>query len=333
MGISCLVGLLMRVAVIGGTRFIGRRIVEDLVQRGDEVVIVHRGETEPTDLVECRHLHASRAEFSSIAGEVRAFDPDAVIDSLAMSRADVDAVLPHLPDTQIVLLSSMDVYEAFWHVLNDREGEPLPLSEDSRLREVRFPYKDIGGRPSDYDKLVVEPSYVERGATVLRLAMIYGEHDHQRREEFMLRRVRAGRRRIPIGPGTWLWTRCYVGDVAAAVLATLANPSVAGTTMNIGEPAVRSMSGWAEQILTAAGHEAELVTVPERLLPEDLGITRSVRQHILFTGERAWRLLGWQPTDIEARIRRSVAWHLANPPADASTDFAADDDALAAVDS
>src|SRR5258706_9373237 len=108
----------MKVAVIGGTRFIGRRIVADLAARGDEVLVVHRGETEPPDLAPCRHLHTDRSSFRDVAGEVAAFGPDAVVDTLAMSRFDVDAVLPYLPDCQLVLLSSMDVYEAFYLMLD-----------------------------------------------------------------------------------------------------------------------------------------------------------------------------------------------------------------------
>ncbi len=37
----------MRVLVLGGTRFIGRRIVELLLARGDEVLVVHRGSRSP----------------------------------------------------------------------------------------------------------------------------------------------------------------------------------------------------------------------------------------------------------------------------------------------
>jgi nucleoside-diphosphate-sugar epimerase len=315
----------MKVAVLGGTRFIGRRLVSDLVARGDDVLVVHRGETEPADLPECRHLHTSRAEFAAVAGQVRDFAPDAVVDMLAMSRSDVDGVLPHLPDTQLVLLSSMDVYEAFWLVLDGgREGEPVPLNERSRVRTNRYPYQDA--RP-EYDKLEVEPSYVERGAVVLRLAMIYGEHDHQRREEFILRRVRGGRTRIPVGSGSWLWSRGYVGDVSAAIQATFGNPAVAGETINIGEPAVRTMRGWAQEILAAAGHEAELVTVPEAAVPEDMWITKTWDQHVVFDGYKASTLLDWHP-DADAGLARSVAWHLANPPADADPDFGPDDAAL-----
>jgi nucleoside-diphosphate-sugar epimerase len=315
----------MHVVLLGGTKFIGRAITEALVARGDEVTVIHRGETEPRGWVECRHLHTDRANFASVAGRVRSLRPDAVVDTLALSAADASAVLPHLPGTRLVLLSSMDVYRAFGRVLSGEEGEPLPVTEASPLRPGRYPYPNL----PDYDKLDVEPAFLERGATVLRLAMIYGEHDPQRREEFILRRVRAGRRRIPAGPGTWLWTRCYAGDVAAAVLAALATDAAAGEVFNVGEPATRSMLGWARQILAAAGHEAELVQVPDAAVPEDMWPTRNQGQHLLVSSGKAERLLGWRAADPDEALRRSVRWHLAHPPADASTGFDADDKALA----
>jgi len=46
---------------------------------------------------------------------------------------------------------------------------------------------------------------------------------------------------------------------------------------------------------------------------------------------KARDLLGWQETDPHEALARSVAWHLANPPADASEDFTAGDRALAAA--
>ena len=131
----------MRVLVIGGTRFIGRRIVSELVARGDEVLVVHRGESEPPDQAECRHLHVARAEFASVAADVRAFGPDAIVDTLAMSRAGVEAVLPHLPDAQLVVLSSVDVYQAFWHVLQDTEGVLAPIKQAlTEAPHVQQPY-------------------------------------------------------------------------------------------------------------------------------------------------------------------------------------------------
>jgi nucleoside-diphosphate-sugar epimerase len=132
-----------------------------------------------------------------------------------------------------------------------------------------------------------------------------------------------------------LWTRAYVGDVSAAVLACLDNPAVRGEVLNIGEPAVRSIRGWAADILATAtqilgdDRTAEFVTVPDSLLPDDLWLTRSIDQHILVDCGKAARLLDWHP-DPAAGLARSVAWHLEYPP-DTTPDFTADDAALAAV--
>ena len=188
----------MRITIIGGTEFIGRRTVELLTERGDDVMVVHRGKTEPADLPPCEHVHVERAAFASVAADVTAFRPDAIVDTIASSAADRDAVLPHLPDVPLVVLSSMDVYR-FFELLHADDDTPLPVpfDESGELRRGRYPYAGRGIGEDDYEKLDVEPAYLERGASVLRLAMVYGPRDPQTREEFVLRRVRAGRDRIP----------------------------------------------------------------------------------------------------------------------------------------
>jgi nucleoside-diphosphate-sugar epimerase len=186
----------MRVLILGGTRFIGRRIAADLVARGDDVIVVHRGQTETAEPDGCTHLHTDRAAFAGLSSRVRALRPDAVLDTRAMTRADAEAVLPHLPDAHLILLSSIDVYRAYELILTGQGGAPVPITEESPVRHGRYPLRDLlPGLGEHYDKLDVEPGYLARGGTALRLAMIYGEHDGQRREEFILRRVRAGRRR------------------------------------------------------------------------------------------------------------------------------------------
>jgi nucleoside-diphosphate-sugar epimerase len=91
------------------------------------------------------------------------------------------------------------------------------------------------------------------------------------------------------------------------------------------------MSLWAQMILDAAGSKAELVRVPDDKLPDDLGLTGAVAQHLLVDSSKARRTLGWTDTEAPEALRVSVAWHLANPPDRASEDFDADDGALAAA--
>jgi nucleoside-diphosphate-sugar epimerase len=182
----------------------------------------------------------------------------------------------------------------------------------------------------DYDKLDVEDVYLPRGALVLRLPMVYGEHDYQLREEFILRRIRAGRTRIPVGAGTWLACRGYVRDVARAVRLALRTPDATGV-MNICEDRTFSMRMWTQMIVEAAGSSTELVRVPDDALPEDLKPTGTMPQHIAASARKARAQLGWTTSDPFESLRVTVRWHLDNPPEDSDPDFSADDRALESV--
>jgi nucleoside-diphosphate-sugar epimerase len=325
----------MRVMVLGGTRFIGAAIVEELAASGHELLIVHRGEHEPPDLPEAEHLHAQRQDLPHLRGPVEEFGPEAVVDNCAYSAADAETALAAVGgDVRLLVVSSMDVYRAYGAVLAGTETDPLPVDETSPVRAERYPYRGraLTGTDADtYEKLDVEEAYLARAATVCRLPMVYGERDHQRREEPVLRRVRAGRDRIPAGSGSWLWTRGYVRDVAAGIRLALESDATVAEVLNLGEARTWSMGLWARHVLEAAGSGAELVRVPDVLLPDDLKALGTVSQHLLVDSSKARDLLGWTETDPHEALHRSVAWHLANPPEGADAGFEADDRALAAA--
>jgi nucleoside-diphosphate-sugar epimerase len=321
----------VRIVVLGGTRFIGRATVEELAAAGDDLLVAHRGELEPADLPRVRHLHCDRAQLAAHTAELADFRPDAVVDCRALTRADAEIALSAMPAvTRWIVISSVDVYRAFGAVLEDRETDPVPIDEESPVRTERYPYRGRIPERYDYDKLDVEDVYLPRGAIVLRLPMVYGERDYQLREEFILRRVRAGRKRIPFGDGSWLTCRVYVRDVARAVRLALGAPAIGGV-LNICEDRTYSIRLWSQMILDAAGFDAELVRVADDVLPDDLKATGRVLQHIATSANKARRLLAWTTSDPMESLRTTVRWHMDHPPAVSDTDFAADDRALAAV--
>lgn len=322
----------MRVIVFGGTRFIGRAIVEELAGAGHEVLVVHRGQLEPDDMPPVRHLHAERSELGEHTAELRSFKPDAAIDCRALTRTDSETAIGAVPEgIRLIVISSVDVYRAFGALNDDRETDPVPLDEESPVRPNRYPYRGRMPGLEEYDKLDVEDVYLARGATSFRLPMVYGEHDYQRREEFILRRVRAGRTQIPFGSGQWLTCRGYVRDIARGVHLALQTPAAIGLVMNLCEDRTYSMRMWSKMILDAAGSSTELVHVPDDLLPEDLKPTGTMTQHVVASARKARTLLGWTTSDPLESLRTTVSWHLANPPDDVDADFAPDDLALAQV--
>ncbi|MDQ6692395.1 MAG: NAD-dependent dehydratase [Candidatus Dormibacteraeota bacterium] len=318
----------MRITVLGGTRFIGFALLEDLHAAGHEITVVHRGITEPAGLPPCEHIHVGRDQLRGLTALRGA---DVLIDMHAMTAADSHALLDAVPEhVRLVVISSVDVYRAFGSLLRDQESDAVPLNEDSPVRTERYPYRDLAAREEGYDKLDVEDLFLPRGATILRLPMVYGERDAQRREEHILRRVRAGRQRIPIGSASWLPTRGYVRDIARGIRLAAETPAAAGQVLNLCESTSYSTGAWAGLILEAAGSSAELVRVPDSRLPADLRELGRLSQHLVMDSRRARELLGWRDSDHLSNLRASVAWHLQNPPPEASTDFTEDDAALAA---
>jgi nucleoside-diphosphate-sugar epimerase len=322
----------VRVVVLGGTRFIGRAIVDDLAAAGHDLLVVHRGVLEPDGMPDAQHLHVERADLTKHRAELEAFNPDAAIDCRALTRADAETAIAALPaDIRLVAISSVDVYRAFGALNEDRETDPVPIDEDSPVRPNRYPYRGKMEGMDDYDKLDVEGVYLAHGGTSLRLPMVYGEHDYQRREEFILGRVRAGRKRIPFGAGTWLACRGYVRDLARGARLALESSVSAGEVLNLCEDRTFSMGMWSRMILAAAGSDAELIRVADDLLPEDLKPTGTMPQHIAASAKKARAMLGWTTSDPMETLLTTVKWHLANPPAGSDTDFTADDMALQSV--
>jgi nucleoside-diphosphate-sugar epimerase len=288
----------MRVVVIGGTRFIGRALVSELLGAGHEVAVVHRGIHEDLGGGQVEHIHTDRRDLAARRRELVRFRPDAMIDMSAMTRSDAATAGSVFDDSvRLAVASSIDVYRAYSAVATGTVSDAVPLSEEAPLRDQAPP--DAGEvppgwnfDPAQYEKLDVERVYLERGAVVCRLPMVYGEHDYKRREEFVLRRVRARRERIPIGAGNFLWSRGYAPEIARALRLAIERRDE-GEIFNLAESVCGTIRLWVEEVLSASGHEAELVRVPDERLPDDLDLTAAIAQHWLVDATKARERLGW----------------------------------------
>ncbi len=303
------------------------------------MAVVHRGLHEPEGLPGVPHIHVERGDLPERREELLEFRPDAAVDMAAMTAGDASAVTAVLdPSIPLVAASSIDVYRVCSSIDEGVVTDSVPLAEDAPLREGPSPDRDYVSpgwdyEPEEYEKLEVERIYLEHGAVVCRLPMVYGEHDYKRREEFVLRRVRAGRRRIPVGPGTFLCSRAYAPEVARG-LRLAVESGLEGEIFNLAESDSATIGLRVEEILAAAGHEAELVRVADDLLPEDLQLTAEIPQPWLVSSAKARERLNWIHAPWRDCARKSVAWHLANPPRSGDVDpaFSVDETALQSTD-
>ena len=255
-----------------------------------------------------------------------------MIDTRAMTAADASAVLPHLPDVHLVLLSSIDVYRAYEPLLAGQGGEPVPLTESSAVRSGRYPLRDLlPGLGEHYDSSTWSRCTC-RAVDTAPAVDDYGEHDGSG-GRYSCCQGSGRARQIPFGAGP-AETRRYVGDVATAVLAALDRPgAAAGEVFNVGDLTTGTARDHALAIVAAACSEASLVTVPEDLVPPDTEDTRSNRPALPGGSPQGGDRARLAPRDLAETIRCRCRWHLENPPAEVDEDFSADDRALAAAES
>jgi nucleoside-diphosphate-sugar epimerase len=317
-----------RVLVIGGTRFIGFHTIHALARAGCEVAVFHRGNTEPTGLPHCQHLHGDRSELLSFVGDFERFAPDVVLDMVPLVRADaVDAVLAFNGVAgRLVAISSQDVYLAY-DILRDRAQQPpvpQPMAEDAPLREQLYPYRDLfppDSRMYDYDKIPVEQTYLgepDLPGTILRLPAVYGPDDYLHRPFPYLKRMVDGRRWIILDEdgARWRWSRTFVDNAAEAITRAVMDDAAAGRVYNVAEPVALTEAEWVRAVGTAYGWSGEIITlateeVPEHLRDDEMNFAQDlVVQTTRIRQDLSYREL-IEPGEAMAR---TVEWELANMP-------------------
>ena len=133
----------MRLLVLGGTKFLGRHVVEEALARGHDVALFNRGQTMPELFPEAEKLRGDReGDLSALEG--RAWD--AVVDTSGYVPATVERTLAALGDVgHYTFVSTISVYAD----ASTPPTESSPLAEDeeygglkARCEEVvhrRFP--------------------------------------------------------------------------------------------------------------------------------------------------------------------------------------------------
>jgi nucleoside-diphosphate-sugar epimerase len=325
----------VRILVLGGTRFIGPPIVQRLLASGHEVTLFHRGDSEPVDSADAHHIHGDFATFNESLPTLRALRPDVVLDTVPYIEKAGHGVL-HFSGIadRAVVVTSLDVYRAFAVAWGTESGgvEPTPVTEDSPLRAGPAPdlTADI-----DFDNLVVERALLDQTAlpvTVLRLPMIYGPNDPQHRLFNYVRRMDDKRQAIILDEAraSLRWSRGYVENVAAAVALAVVDAQSPGRVYNVAALETPTEAEWVRQIGNVCGWAGEIVVLPHESLPSSMQSPLAVEQDLIVSSERIRSELGYRElVTMGEALQRTVSWTRANAPTSDPLDYSAEDAVLA----
>jgi nucleoside-diphosphate-sugar epimerase len=308
----------LRSLVLGGSTFVGRRLVHQLVEQGHEVSVLNRGRTPSALPPGVGRFTADRTDVGSMRSALAGTGWDAIFDVsgfVMVAGGSSIADLLELFDGRTgayVFVSSITAYQP---------SPLMPWTEDQPTSTE--PTTKYGGFKA-YAEGEVRKRHERTGfpGSIARPAAIYGpDNNILDMETAMFLRLR---RRLPVLlPHGGLVTVSYghVDDLCAQLIAMARAPETfSGEVVNATGQAITT-AGYVHQLAEIVGVEPEVHPLPDEMLgkvPGPLfGHLFGVRHHGVISTDKARRLGLPEERGFVRGHRQTYEWFLSSPLADA----------------
>jgi nucleoside-diphosphate-sugar epimerase len=308
-----------RALVIGGTLFIGRALVEQLLERGDDVVIMHRGTGTP---------------FGSRVGEIQCDRNDVAAVRAALQNERFDVVFDNVYDWQRgtaadhVSAAATAVADGLRRYVFTSSIAVFPPGGPYGEDDALVP-SNVANVPSDFGNIyATQKADSERAlfelhrrtglpASTVRPAFIYGPHNPFEREAFFWDRLRAGRPIIVPEDGSRTMQWVHVRDVARSAMRAATEDIAIGRAYNLANPPITQLE-FVRLLATIAGVQAHVVLVPRDTIqrfggnvlspPLYFGVYLDIPP-IVVRADRVRTDLGVDLISLEDGLRETYRWY------------------------
>lgn len=175
----------MKILIIGGTRFLGRHLVNSARARGHDLTLFNRGQTNPNLFRKVKRYQGDREQdLEQLPGQW-----DAVIDTCGfvprVVRLSAEALKERV--TKYVFISSISVYSDFSKI-GINESDPVGTLADETVEEITG---DTYGPLKALCEKTVQDVY-GINSLIIRPGLIVGPHDPTDRFTYWVTRVARG---------------------------------------------------------------------------------------------------------------------------------------------
>jgi nucleoside-diphosphate-sugar epimerase len=302
-----------RVLVIGGTLFIGRALVDELLERGDEVVIMHRGKGTPFGK-SVGEIRCDRNDVAAVRAVLKGTNFDVVYDNVydwergtTAEQVSAAAIAASRGLRRYVFTSSVVVY-----------GPGGEYDEQAPLVPSNYP-NPYGAQKADSERALFE-LHRRQGipVTTLRPAFIYGPHNPFDREAFFWDRLRADRPIIIPEDGSRTMQWVHVRDVARAAVLAATKDIAIGHAYNLASYPAITQNEFIQLLARIAQREAHVVHIPREQVeraggqlfapPLYFGVYLDIPP-ITARNDRVRSELGLELTPLEEGLRETYQWY------------------------
>lgn len=316
------------ILIIGGTGFMGYHLVWRLLAAGHQITLVNRGQ-HPDPFGERVTRIAADRRSPSFAQGLGTRDFDAVVDFAAFDANDAQSAVAALRGRvgHYIFISSGAAYMV-------REGIDRPLAHE--LSEMDYPgpttpaprsaadlrdwHYGIGKRAAE---AVLESAYaLDRfPATRVRLPIVDGARDPERRLESYIWRILDGSPLLVPDGGTNLTRHVYSGDVVEGLSRILDHPETAGRAYNFSQDETITLRDLLRRLAAILGAPDRTQPIGQTALsaaglsPTDISPFSNTWSSMLDAG-RAKEELAFSPTPLDQYLSAIVSTVLSFPRPD-----------------
>lgn len=302
--------------VIGGTQFIGRQLVADLLKAGHAVTVLHRKPRHSLGR-RVKNLVADRNNAQAMKSALAGKSFDVVFDNVydwerGTTSANVEGTVRALGNNlqRYIFMSSV---AAYGDGLNHHEGDAL-APDDS---------PDIYARNKATSERALFRLHQRNGLPVvtLRPPFIYGPENPIYREAYFWDRLRAGRPIILPGDGRRLMQFIYVKDLVRAALRAMEEPAAVGHAFNIANARPLSQTEVVEAMGKACNKPVKFVRVLRDYIARAGGHPMGPKLYfgvyldmppITQVTAKAQRMLKFKPMDFDSGLKETYKWYIRN---------------------
>ncbi len=245
----------MKVLFIGGTGIISSACAQLAVERGVDLYLLNRGQSQRVPPKGATILPGDIRDKKSASRALGEWQFDVVVNWIAFTpeHIEMDLALFHGRTHQYIFISSASAYQTPPANLPVTESTPLhnPYWAYSRNKIACEERLMQAYRQDGFPMTVVRPSHTYDQT----LLPMHGGYT-------VVNRMRQGKKVIVHGDGTSLWTMTHHRDFAQGFVGLLGNNHALGETFHITADELLTWNQIAEMIARAAGVEARLVHIP-----------------------------------------------------------------------
>jgi nucleoside-diphosphate-sugar epimerase len=306
----------MKILVIGGTSFIGKLLVPQLVKAGHEVTILHRKAKHDYGK-KVGNLMADRNDTESLQKALTGQRFDAVYDNVydwerGTTATQVEATVKLTADRlqRYIFTSSVAAY-----------GDGLNHHEADALAPDDHPDAYVRNKAMSERLLFRLYHRFKLPVVTLRPPFIYGPNNPFYREQFFWDRLRDGRQIILPGDGRRLMQFVYVKDLVWAMVKVLDEPQAVGQAFNIANPRPVTQEELIEALAGAAKKKLSIARLPRRQIlmagGHPLGPKLYFGQYydipaITQVVAKAQRMIKFKPVDFDTGLKETYRWYIRN---------------------